>query len=190
MLNTGRLTGDYDKESGYIGVKLSHGEELFARPLCQIPVVASYTKQWVDKYGGNFIALIGYENDLKERPILLGLVPLKNPKFPVEGYENNYLILTNNFRVWINDTDNELVLDTLEDGKIKFVDKDVTEPAMLGNVAVGLFNEFIQDIGNIGTIVTSTGVTSTISSSPQWTPLVSKWEQKWKEFNSEKVFLR
>jgi hypothetical protein len=32
----------------------------------------------------NFIALIDYENDVKERPILMGLVPLKNPKYPEE----------------------------------------------------------------------------------------------------------
>lgn len=190
MLNTGKLTGDYDAESGYIGVKMSWGEEIFARPMCQIPVVASYTKQWVDTYGQYFIALVDYENDLKERPILMGLIPLKKPQFPAEGYENNYLILTKNFRVWINDDANELVLDVLEDGVIKLVDKDVTEPAVLGNIAVSLLNEFITDIGNLGTIVTSSGVTSTISTSPQWSSLVSKWQNKWKDFNSEKVFLR
>jgi hypothetical protein len=190
MLNTGRLTGDYDAESGYIGVKLSHGEEIFARPMCQIPVVGSYTKKWVEKYGKHFIALIDYENDVKERPILMGLVPLKNPKYPEEGYENNFFLISNNFRVWLNDDDNEMVLDLLDDGIIKLGGKDVTEPAVLGNVAVTLLNEFISDLGKLGTITTSTGVTALISTSPQWQPLVAKWEEKWKEFNSEKVFLK
>lgn len=190
MLTTGILTGDYDEESGYIGVKLSHGEEVFARPMCQVPVVASYTSMWVKKYGKYFIALVDFENDVKERPILMGIMPLKNPSFPAEGYENNYFMITSNFRFWINDDNNEIVIDVLEDGKIKFGGKDVTEPAVLGNVAVTLLNDFIKDLGNIGTITTSSGVTASIKTSPQWTPLVNKWKSKWKDFNSETVFLK
>lgn len=63
------------------------------------------------------------------------------------------------------------------------------EPAVLGDTAVSLLNEFITDIGNLGTITTSTGVTATISTSPQWDALVQKWQDKWKTFNSTKVTL-
>lgn len=63
------------------------------------------------------------------------------------------------------------------------------EPAVMGDTAVGLLNEFIADIGALDTIITSAGVTSKISTSPQWSPLVSKWKQKWKEFNSNVVTL-
>jgi|AntAceMinimDraft_11_1070367.scaffolds.fasta_scaffold04116_7 hypothetical protein len=63
------------------------------------------------------------------------------------------------------------------------------EPAVLGNTAISLLNEFRDDIGNLGTIVTSTGVTSTISTSPQWASLVAKWDAKWEDFLSEVVTL-
>lgn len=191
MLNTGKLTGKYDS-SGYIGVKLAHGEELFARPMCQVPIVANYTSHWVEKYGDNFIAVVGYENDVRERPLLLGLIPLKNPKFPEEKYEEqNYFFTTVNFRVWANDKENELVVDSLEDGgKIKLGNKDVDEPGVLGNVAVDLLNEFIEDIGKLSAIQTNTGITGLISTSPQWQGLVTKWQEKWKDFNSETVFLK
>lgn len=190
MINTGTLTGDYDA-SGYVGVKLSHGEEIFARPIMTGPMVANYTKDWVDAYGKNFIAVIGYENDLKERPLLMGIMPLKNPKFPVEGYENNYFVTTKNFRLWFNDDDNELVVDVLkEGGTVKLGNKDVTEPAVLGHVAVNLLNEFIDDLGKVATITTSSGVTYSINTSPNWPTLVSKWQQKFGDMLSETVYLK
>jgi len=63
------------------------------------------------------------------------------------------------------------------------------EPAVLGDTAVSLLNEFITDVGNISAIVTSTGITSTINTSPQWPALVSKWQEKWKTFRSQVVTL-
>lgn len=75
-------------------------------------------------------------------------------------------------------------------GTISIGSLDVSaEPAVLGDTAVALLNEFITDIGNLGAIVTSSGVTSTISTSPKWADLVSKWQEKWKKFNSKKVTL-
>jgi len=61
------------------------------------------------------------------------------------------------------------------------------EPAVLGDKAMDLLNEFIVDLGNVGTITTSTGVTNLLSTSPQWATLVTKWKTKWKYFKSKKV---
>ena len=63
------------------------------------------------------------------------------------------------------------------------------EPAVLGDTAMDLLNEFIDDLGNIGIIKTSTGVTDKISSSPLWEVLVDKWKNKWGDFKSKKVTL-
>lgn len=77
-------------------------------------------------------------------------------------------------------TDKNISLGTLNKSK---------EPAMLGDTAMDLLNEFINDIGNIGLIKTSTGVTSTINTSPLWGTLVEKWKIKWENFKSNKVTL-
>ena len=63
------------------------------------------------------------------------------------------------------------------------------EPAVLGDTLMELINEFRDDIGNLGTIVTSTGVTGLISTSPQWAALTDKWDNKFENFKSEKVTL-
>lgn len=63
------------------------------------------------------------------------------------------------------------------------------EPAVLGDTAMDLLNDFIQDLGNLDFIETSTGVTGKISSSPLWEPLVEKWKNKWEDFKSKKVTL-
>jgi hypothetical protein len=85
----------------------------------------------------------------------------------------------------INETGISLVSDKISLGTLD----GSAEPAVLGDTAMELLNEFIEDIGNIGVITTSSGVTSTISTSPQWQPLVLKWKTKWKNFKSEKVTL-
>lgn len=63
------------------------------------------------------------------------------------------------------------------------------EKAVLGETAADLLNEFIGDIGNIGAITTPAGPTGTISSSPTWVTLVTKWQTKWSTFLSDKVTL-
>lgn len=63
------------------------------------------------------------------------------------------------------------------------------EPAVLGDTIMDLLNEFIQDLGSIKTIKTSSGVTYAINSSPEWAILENKWASKWEEFKSKKVTL-
>lgn len=159
MVEIGKLTGEYDA-TGYIGVRLSHGEVLFARPLMQVPTIASYTKEWVDAYGGNFLAVVAYENDMHERPILMGVIPLKNPSFPEEGFENNYFFTTPKFRLHVDDNANKITIDTLEtNAQILLGNKDVTESAMLGDKWKAWAKKLVAEIGKIKVIAPS-GLTS------------------------------
>lgn len=63
------------------------------------------------------------------------------------------------------------------------------EPAVLGDTAMDLLIEFMNDLGNIATIQTSSGVTYAINTSPNWSSLSSKWGSKWEEFKSKSVTL-
>lgn len=87
--------------------------------------------------------------------------------------------------VELNEKGVSIVSDSISFGSLD----ESAEPAVLGDTAVALLNEFIEDVGNISAIVTSTGITSTINTSPQWAGLVSKWQQKWKTFRSKVVSL-
>lgn len=170
MIELGKLTGEYD-ESGYVGVSLSTGEELFARPMIQAPIVANYTKEWVNSYGDNFLAVIAYENDAEERPILMGIIPLRNPKFPEEGYENNYFFTTPKFRIHVNDDDNKIIIDTLEDqAEILLGNKNVTEQAMLGNKWKNWATRLLTAIEKL-TVIAPTGVTSVPVNKAEFTAL-------------------
>lgn len=64
-----------------------------------------------------------------------------------------------------------------------------SEPSVLGDTAMDLLIEFMQDIGNLATIQTSSGVTYAINTSPNWSALESKWSSKWEDFKSKKVTL-
>lgn len=63
------------------------------------------------------------------------------------------------------------------------------EPAVLADTIMDLLNEFRDDLGKLAAIQTSSGITSTINSSPNWAVLVSKWDKKWEDFKSKKVSL-
>lgn len=63
------------------------------------------------------------------------------------------------------------------------------EPAVLADTIMTLLNEFRDDLGNLAAIQTSSGITSTINTSPNWEVLVAKWDKKWEDFKSKKVTL-
>lgn len=117
---------------------------------------------------------------------------------------NNVLQTTSGHRIELDDK-NELIRITDKHGHIVKMNKNgvstvsdkislgsldgSAEPAVLGNTAMNLLNEFIADLGNIGAITTPVGPTATISTSPQWAALVSKWQTKWGDFKSQVVTL-
>lgn len=114
-----------------------------------------------------------------------------DPRFPVWEYG------------WTEDSPNAVtelgqtngVVLVVEDGKRIVIKEDGifisdgtdTEPAVLGNTAVELLKELIDDIGNLSAIQTNTGITSTINSSPLWAALVSKWNTKLEELKAKTV---
>lgn len=129
-----------------------------------------------------------------------------DPRFPVWDYgwwrkgdapegakpENKIIQTTSGHRIEMDD-ENELirirdahgsVVIMNSDGLFHGVSEDGKEPAVLGDTIMKLLNEFRDDIGNLGTITTSTGVTAQIKTSPQWAVLVQKWDKKWKQFKT------
>lgn len=63
------------------------------------------------------------------------------------------------------------------------------EPAVLGDTAMELLIEFMDDLGKLTTIQTSNGVTGSINTAPGWEALAEKWQTRWKNFKSSKVTL-
>lgn len=63
------------------------------------------------------------------------------------------------------------------------------EMAVLGDTLEKLLNEFITELGKIGSIATPMGPTGTLNTSPQWTLLVNKFKNDWVGFKSKVVTL-
>lgn len=63
------------------------------------------------------------------------------------------------------------------------------EPAVLGDTLHNLLKEFLNDIGSLKTITTSSGVTYAIQTAANWSAVKSKWETKWEDYKSSKVSL-
>lgn len=85
----------------------------------------------------------------------------------------------------LNENSSSIVSDKISLGTLDISD----EPAVLGDTLDDLLVQFLDDIGSLTTIVTSTGVTSSISSAANWSIIKSKWSQKWKDFKSNSVTL-
>lgn len=116
---------------------------------------------WFKTPKGNIIKLYDTKN----------LVHIENPNGEVyEQSDYGHSIVTNK----------KISLGSLEGSK---------EPAVLGDTAMDLLNELIADIGEIGIIKTSSGVTGQIKSSPGWPILVEKWKSKFENFKSKTVNL-
>ena len=63
------------------------------------------------------------------------------------------------------------------------------EMAVLGDTLENLLNDFINELGKIGSIATPMGPTGTLNTSPQWTLLVNKFKSDWVSFKSKVVTL-
>ncbi len=118
----------------------------------------------------------------------------------IEGTLKLYFVSKKGLMIEYNDSvfnirpDKTIFIKSGTDGKIIHVTKDgislgkedkSKEPVTMADTAADLLNEFISDLGKIGTISTSSGVTSTISTSPNWNILVNKWKTKWDNFKSK-----
>lgn len=113
---------------------------------------------------------------------------IKSNKHQVEIDDSNDLIRitdTNGNIVEMNSTGVSVISDKISLGSLD----GSAEPGTLGDTLMDLLNEFRDDLGNIGTITTSTGVTATINTSPMWSALTAKWDAKFEQFKSKVVTL-
>ena len=101
--------------------------------------------------------------------------------------KNNLIRITDSHGniVELNENGVSVVAENISLGSLNESD----EPAAKGDTLMDLLNEFRDDFGKLTAIQTSNGITSTINTSPGWSALVSKWDQKFEEFKSNKVTL-
>lgn len=128
-----------------------------------------------------------------------------NSEVPKEASKDvNVLQTTSGSRITLNDTDKVIKIDDphgnsviLDDKGVSVVSSNISlgkhekssEPAVLGDTAMDLLNEFIQDLGKLKHIPTNNGMTYAISGSPNWNALVNKWSTKWEQFKSKHITL-
>lgn len=131
IIELGSLTGEV--EDAYVEVETRMGVKRLCRPMFGFPTMGRPSKNWVTKYKDKFLAIFMYENGNKEKAVMLGLIPIGDNNIPAEGLDDNIVTISEKFRTWYNDKDNKYIIDALSDGEILLGNKDVTEPALLGN---------------------------------------------------------
>jgi hypothetical protein len=170
MILLGVLTGETKDE--LIEVQLHFGMKRMCRPVFAFPFLSAPYKDWVDTYKDKFMGIVTFLNNDKgdnfEEAILIGIMPLPNNSTPQEKLsDGNTILLTKNFRQWIDDQNNKYIIDVLNNGKILLGDKNVTEQAVLGNKAVQFINDLITQINlTLDQCASITVVTPVGNSSP------------------------
>jgi len=172
MVTTAKITGVI-KDDFLIEVVDMFGVTRYVQPIFAFPLTAIPYQDWVNEYKDKFLAVITFQDDGNsedmQRGLMMGMVPLKNNQTPQEGLDGQIMLLAKNFRIWLNDTDNELVLDNLNNGKIKFGNTLADEPLMLGDTTKQWLNDFaskVKDLGNATSQITVTCPPSGGTSSP------------------------
>jgi hypothetical protein len=155
MITRATLTGEV-KDDFYVQVVTLQGVHMWATPAFSFPVMGMPTKEWVNKYKKGFLALVDFVDDRRTMPVFIGLIPNTSGKIPSETVNGNTFILTEKFRLRINDKDNYCLIDSLDDGEILFGDEKVSEPLILGNSWKDFMDSFIEEIGK-STVSTGIG---------------------------------
>lgn len=127
-----KLTGKVS-DDGLVQVEMQFGVKRYCVPVFSFPLLAQPYQEWIDEHKDKFLAIVGFEDGNMEKPLLFGMRPTKNNGVPAEGLDKKVYLLSTKFRVWLNDEDNEAVIDVLDGGKIKLGDKSVTEHGVLGD---------------------------------------------------------
>lgn len=88
MIEYTKIISSEDEEK-YIKVKARTGEEFVAQ-MCITGISALLpSKVWIDKNKDNFLAIVSYEKNLLENPLIIGFLPLEKSK----ATEYNFLYL-------------------------------------------------------------------------------------------------
>lgn len=75
MIEFGKITGDM--EGHYIEVQMRTGEHLYAPIVVSGNSVSIPSKSWIEANKENFLALIAFEKDILENPMVIGFYPVK-----------------------------------------------------------------------------------------------------------------
>lgn len=75
MIEFGKITGEM--EGNYMEVRMRTGECLFAPITTVGNSVSLPSEDWVKEHKDSFLALVAFEKDILENPIILGFYPVK-----------------------------------------------------------------------------------------------------------------
>lgn len=75
MIEFGKITGDMDGH--YIEVRMRTGEHLYAPIVVMGNSVSIPSSEWIKSNKDNFLALVTFEKDILESPMVIGFYPVK-----------------------------------------------------------------------------------------------------------------
>ena len=75
MIEFAKITGEVENQ--YIQVKMRTGESLFAPFMLVGTDVSAPSKEWISANKDKFLALVSFEKDIPESPIVVGFYPVK-----------------------------------------------------------------------------------------------------------------
>lgn len=137
-----------------------------------------------------------------------------NPRFPIWEYgwwgegdmpktattKNKVIQTHKGHRIEFDDENNILRITDVYDHVVEMNSKGVSiisdnislgtlnksaEPAVLGDTLMDLLSDMVKMLGGIKAIQTSNGITSAISTAPNWEQFEKKWTTEWEKFKSK-----
>ena len=75
MIEFGKITGEV--ENNLIQVKMRTGENLYAAVTTMGTSVSAPSEKWIQDNKDNFLALVTFEKDLDESPMIIGFYPVR-----------------------------------------------------------------------------------------------------------------
>lgn len=75
MIEFAKITGEV--ENNYIEVTMRTGESLYAPLIVVGTDVTLPSEKWISEQKDNFLALVAYEKDIPESPMVIGFYPVK-----------------------------------------------------------------------------------------------------------------
>lgn len=75
MIEFGKITGDM--EGHYIEVQMRTGEHLYAPMVVMGNSISIPSESWIKTNKDNFLALVTFEKDILENPMIIGFYPVK-----------------------------------------------------------------------------------------------------------------
>lgn len=159
MIEFCTLTGEI--ENGMVGCK-SFGKFFFARPVFGTAFQSIPSQMWLNKWKDHYFGLVTYENrkgeNSHDRPLFLGVVPVKKAENQGSQLEDKHKINTAKYRVHIDDTNEHLTIERFNgvsihikgdnvfigSRKINLGKETADYKAVLGDIAQVIIETFAQ----------------------------------------------